>query len=283
MQHIVFFLFILIVGTGNSQTTKWKVIWNQNPEDDIKEYIVFRDYDEIGRVQSPDTIFVDTRIKPGILYSYRIKAVNQKNLAGEYSDPATAAIPGFKDLPDFLGISKNNPVTLSLKKYINDPDDKTHQIKRINIPVNSKISVSLESGNLKFSAKDIWTEKDSEIVEIEVKDSHEFCNIAKFVIKDENVIGEFLDISSLNIKIFPEEFSLNQFSDITFSNIPKNSNISIYDSFGSLVYSEKNISGSFEWDAENDNGDQVLFGLYNFVLSNRTNKVLFKGSFRVIP
>jgi len=120
-------------------------------------------------------------------------------------------------------------------------------------------------------------------VKIEVKDSHEFYNIAKFVIKDESVIGEFIDISSLNINIFPEEFSLSHFSNITISNIPKNSNISIYDSFGTLVYSEKNINGTFEWDAENNDGDQVLFGLYNFVLYNKLNQILFEGSFRVIP
>ena len=95
--------------------------------------------------------------------------------------------------------------------------------------------------------------------------------------------GEFIDISSLKIKIFPEEFSLSQFSEITFSNIPQKSNISIYDSFGTLVYSEKSVSGSFEWDAENNDGDQVLFGLYTFVLYNPMNKILFERSFRVIP
>jgi len=283
MKYILFTLIFVVNSIAFPQTTQWKVIWDKNPENDIKEYIVYKNDKEISRVKSPDTIYVDTELEPGKLYSYRIKAVNEKNVSSLFSDAATAAIPGFNDLPEVLGISKNKPISLSLKKYINDPDDKMHQIKRINIPVNSKISVSLENGDLKFSTKNNWTEQDSEIVEIEVKDSGEFYNIAQFVIKDVSVVGELIDISSLNIKIFPEEFSLNQFSDITFSNIPKNSNISIYDSFGSLVYSEKNISGSFEWDAENNDGDQVLFGLYNFVLYNKLNQILFEGSFRVIP
>ena len=63
-----------------SQTSQWKIIWDKNPEDDIKEYIVYRDYKELARVKSPDTLYVDKDIKTGVLYSYRIRAVNEKNI-----------------------------------------------------------------------------------------------------------------------------------------------------------------------------------------------------------
>jgi len=49
------------------------------------------------------------------------------------------------------------------------------------------------------------------------------------------------------------------------------------------LFSEKNISGEFSWDADDNDGDQVLFGLYNFVLTTSQNKTLFEDSFRVIP
>ena len=85
-------LFFLLIETGYSQTTKWKLIWNPNPEKDIKEYIVSRDNIEVARIKSPDTMYVDLNITPGILYQYRIKAVNTKNLAGPFSDPAAAPL-----------------------------------------------------------------------------------------------------------------------------------------------------------------------------------------------
>jgi CHU domain-containing protein len=280
-----YLIILIIYTTGFSQTSEWKVVWDKNPEKDIKEYIVYKGDKELARVKSPDTFYVDMEIKPGTLYTYRIKAVNKINIPSLFSDPAKAAIPGFENMPDILGISKNNSFSLNLKEHIKDPDDSAHEIKRISIPPDSKISVSLDAGYLIFKANENWTDQDTENVEIEVKDSHEFFNIATITIKDESVVEEFVDTTptELDIKIFPSEFSLNRFSKITLSNIPENSNISIYDSFGTLVYSEKDISDKFTWDAEDNNGDQVLFGLYNFILYNKMNKSLFEGSFRVIP
>ena len=49
------------------------------------------------------------------------------------------------------------------------------------------------------------------------------------------------------------------------------------------MFTEKNISHKFTWDAENSDGDQVLFGLYNFVIYDQMNNIIFEGSFRVIP
>ncbi len=228
---------------------------------------------------------MDNDIKPGILYSYRIRAVNEKNIPSDYSDPATAAIPEIKNIPSTIGISKSKPIQFFLKEYINDPDDATHEISRVNIPEDSKISLELKSGNLIFKANENWNEDDIEIVEIEVIDSNQFSSIAKIIIKDTSVVEKTNDtpIQELNLNIYPEDFSLRQFGTIRFSIIPQKSNISIYDSFGTLVFSEKNVSGSFEWDAENNDGDLVLFGLYNIVIYDKMNNILFEGSFRVIP
>jgi len=232
---ILFFLVICYSSFSIAQTTQWKVVWDKNPEDDIKEYIVYRGQKEIARVKNQDTVYIDTKLNPGELYSYRIKAVNEKNISSNYSDPAKAAIPGFENLPHELGISKNTPYKLYLKDYLNDPDDTSHEVVRINKQSNSKISITLENGFLIFKTIGNWTEQDSEYVEIKVIDSHGFYNIAKLNIKDKSIAKENINIppDDLNINIFPVEFSLNQYSEINFYNIPKNSNIYIYNSFGS--------------------------------------------------
>lgn len=285
MPLIQIFFFILVYICGFSQTVKWKIIWDKNPEKDIKEYVVYKNNEEKARVKSPDTFYVDRDIDPGILYSYKIMAVNEKNIPSLFSEPVKAAVPGFKDLPTILGITKNKPIKLYLKKYINDPDDSTHEIKRINIPSDSRISVSLESSNLIFTAKNNWTEQDSEYVDINVKDPHNFYNEARIVIKDESLVGGnfILSPQDIDIKISPSEFSLSRYSSITFSNIPKGCKIGIFDSFGTLVYSEKDVSDVFSWDADDNNGNQVLFGMYRFKLFNRINQPIFESSFRVIP
>ena len=206
-------------------------------------------------------------------------------MPSNYSDPATAAIPEIKNLPTILGISKNIPIKLFLKNYINDPDDTLHEISRKNIPADSKITLELKSGNLIFKANENWNEDDIETVEIEVIDSNQFSSIAQIIIKDAGVVEKVVNTppQELNINIFPEDFSISLYSKITISNIPQNSNIYIYDSFGTLVFSEKNVSGSYEWDAENNDGNLVLFGLYIIVTYDKMNNILSEDSFRVIP
>ena len=282
------FLFIISINVVYSQTKQWKIIWDKNPETDIKEYIVYKDYKAVAKIKSPITLYIDTDIKPGILYSYRIRAVNDKNIPSNYSDPATATIPEFINLPSVLGVSEDKPKALLLKNYINDPDDNTHEITRINSLSNSKVILELKDGNLIFRVNENWTENDIDTVEIKVIDSKEFYNIAKIIIRDESKIDNESKLSSenkniYNISVFPKDLILSQDNKITFSNIPKKSSISIYDSFGHLVFSEKNISKKFAWDAENNSGDQVLFGMYNFFIYDKNNNIISEGYFRVIP
>lgn len=283
--NLLLILLFFVIDIGNTQTTKWKVIWSPNPEPDIKEYIVFRDYIEIGRVKSPDTLFVDDTIKPGILYSYRIKAVNEKNLAGAYSDPTTAAVPTFRELPKTLGISNGKPIELILKNYIEDPDDIHHEISRINTDLNSKVNLNLKSGKLIFTVNNYWQQYDVDTVEIKISDSDGFYNTAKIVIKDIELLNKIEQTIQdyKKITLYPEEFSLSQFRYVTITHVPVGSNIAIYNSFGELVYSKKNADDTFEWDAENNMGDRVLFGLYNFVISDISGNIIFEKSFRVIP
>ena len=102
-------------------------------------------------------------------------------------------------------------------------------------------------------------------VEIKISDSRGFYNTAKIIIKDKEVLNKMEKTiqNYKKISLYPEEFSLSQYSYLNISYVPSKSNITIYNSFDELVYSEKNVNDTFEWDAENNKGDQVLFGLYN--------------------
>jgi hypothetical protein len=294
-----YLLFVLILFTNlqnsNSQTTRWKVVWDKNPEDDIKEYIVYKGLKsettymrEIARIKSPDTTFVDKKIEAGILYYYRIKAVNNKGVSSNYSNPCTAAIPAFKNLPRILGISKNKSIELLISNYIYDPDNATHKIHRINSKIESKINVELNSGNLILRVKEKWKKSDTDTVSIKVIDSNGFYSIANILLVDESKVDNEPAVplnkeKSYDITIYPNEFILSQFSKITFSNIPNNSNISIFDTFGTLVYSKKNISNTFSWYGKNEENDQVLFGLYNYVITDKLNIIISEGFIRVTP
>ncbi len=294
-MKLIILLFIVICYSSFciAQTKHWKITWDKNPEDDISEYVVYKGTTpnitkEIARVKNPKTTFIDKNITPGILYYYRIKAINDKGVSSNYSDVASAAIPEFKNLPMIIGISKDEPAQLLLNDFINDPDDTKHEIHLIDKKGDSKLTVELQGGTLIIKARNNWIESDTNSVMIEVIDSDGFYNITKILAKDASLLeGESTIVSAgteqNNININPEEFMLSQYSEIIFSNIPKNSDIEIYDSFGNLVFSEEDINKSFSWDAENNNGDQVLFGLYNYKIYNNLGNIITGGSFRVLP
>ncbi len=291
-------IYVIITISAFAQTRQWQIVWDKSPEDDIFQYVVYRIEPaitkEIAKVRSPGTIFVDKNIKPGILYYYKIRAVNTKGISSKYSESSAAAIPGFKNLPSTIGISKNKPVKLLLDKYINDPDKNNYEIFLIDKKSSSKITVDKVGKTIILKAQKNWTKTDTDSVFIKVIDSDGFFNIAKIMAIDESLIvkeSEGLkepaiapnEKSGYHINIYPKDFILGEFSEITFSNLPENCDIVIFSSFGDLVFSEEEISGTFEWDAENNDGDTVMYGLYIFKILDSKKNEIASGRFRVIP
>jgi hypothetical protein len=61
-----------------------KLKWDENQEDDLSHYIIYKDYVEIGTSAQP--AFIDNNLQSDTGYNYRVSAVDTSNNEGELSD-----------------------------------------------------------------------------------------------------------------------------------------------------------------------------------------------------
>ncbi len=98
----LFLLLYLFSNVLNAQTSKWRVVWEANPDsENVDYYTVYKGINEsfslmdsVGRVGHDTTEFIDSvGINLGQMYYYRITATNDTGVSSLPSDAANAAIP----------------------------------------------------------------------------------------------------------------------------------------------------------------------------------------------
>ena len=104
LNKILYVLVLIIILTNvlNAQTTKWRVIWEANPDSENVDYYTiykgtnesFNSMDSVARINHPNTEFIDSLgLNLGQMYYYRVVAVNDTGVSSNPSDAANAAIP----------------------------------------------------------------------------------------------------------------------------------------------------------------------------------------------
>jgi len=131
MKYLI--LLILLTSQIFAQTTQWNLTWDANPDsDNVKYYDVYRANYPINdatpevwfkAVQHPDTFYIDNDITKGVLYYYRLKAVNQTDLESNFSEEVFAAIPEVLPIPSQTVYSGTWFQSISKADYLNYPDD----------------------------------------------------------------------------------------------------------------------------------------------------------------
>lgn len=142
------FLTSLLAQVLVAQTTQWRLIWDANTEDDMAYYRVFRGNSAqadslIGTVTHPNTVYVDNKIQPGVLYYYRLKAVDQTELESDFSEVVSAAIPRISSIKNQTINQGGNFEVINLDNHISDPD---HAASRIiwTSTGNSQLTVNID-------------------------------------------------------------------------------------------------------------------------------------------
>ncbi len=134
------------------QTTHWRLIWDKNPEPDMSHYLIYRDTainptTQIGRTEHPDTVYTDTTIVPGVQYYYRVTAVDSSDLASDYSDNVSAAIPLVTDIPGQTVGKGGTFATIPLDDYVSDPDNADSEIDWT-YSGNTELTVSIDANHV---------------------------------------------------------------------------------------------------------------------------------------
>jgi hypothetical protein len=281
-KHKILYICIIIL-TGifselSAQTSQWKLIWDKNSESNMSYYLVFRDIKSLpdvqigGQVNHPNNVYVDTDIERGVLYFYRLKAVNSEGIESDYSDEVSAAIPKI----EFPNSVKNRVMPpdstdeVYLGNYVTDPDNPSNQFIWT-VEGNVKLSVQIDpvSHIATISSTGDWGNQEKLIFTVTDVDSF-FDEAAITVYSDSSFIPE----SSAEINAYPIPYRPTQHNNgITFLDIPENSTLIIYNLLGEPVFKIDNISGFYNWDVKNSSGKVVNSGLYLYYFKNKNKKI----------
>lgn len=286
-KHKILYICIIIL-TGifselSAQTSQWKLVWDKNSESNMSYYLVFRDtislpVVQVGQVTHPDTIYTDYTgkdIERGVLYFYRVKAVNSDIIESDYSDEVSAALPKI----EFPNSVKNRVMPpdstdeVYLDNYVTDPDNPSNQLTWT-VEGNVKLSVQIDSVShiaIITSSSD-WAGMEN--ITFNVTDPKGFFDVGTITVCSDSSLIPAPDTNA-GINAYPIPYRPAQHNNgITFLDVPENSTLIIYNLLGETVFKKDNINdGFFNWKVKNSSGKAVNSGLYLYYFKNKNNKI----------
>lgn len=254
------------------QTSQWVLSWDKNSEADMDHYIVFRDTSanptsQIAIVGRSDTTYADNQISKGILYFYRLKAVDNTNNESDFSEQVSAAIPkiDFSKLNTQMigpGQSKTIP---NINDYVTDPDNMNNITWSA---ASQNLSVQFSGQNAIITAPGNFNQ--TEDVQFTATGHGGFFDVANVTF---NLDTSFIvPANGQSIFAYPVPLNLNDSPNgkISFENVPDNATILIYNLLGELVYKIKQTP--YVWNVKNDSGKAINPGVYLYYIKSSGKK-----------
>jgi len=317
--YLLSLILFLVYGSLQAQTrtTSWRLIWDKNAaKDTVSYYVVYKRAgavpaagDSIARVNHPGSAaqslveYRDTNISAGVLYYYRVVAVDYLQRRSTFSETVSAAIPRIINFPDSLILPVDTTVTINLSTKVSDLDDasgtlswfvngqKTYQngIASLRININSANQSS-------FITNQNWS--DTLTLNFTVFDPDSFFNTRSLIVAYGAYITPPVDTTDTTdtthtdstdttltdqVYAFPIPFMSDQHIQITFEKIPENAELVIYNIMGESVFYYKNITGGqYNWDVRNMSGKKINSGLYIYLVRDKSGNNLASGKLVII-
>ncbi len=272
---------------AQAQTSKFQLIWDANREPNISHYLVFRDTlpnpeQLIATVNYPSTEFIDTTVVAGILYYYRLKAVNTLDSMSAFSETIQGGIPRMR-LPDSLNtqtISSGSFINIDIGRYTYDPDNSSDELQwGISGAVNV-ITRFIGNAIIQILAPTYWQGR--ETLFLSVRDSDDFSAVDSITII---VDGASELVNNNAISAFPVPFrpAIHTLSSgINFVNLPPQSTLKIFNELGEPVFTRENLANTFTWTTDSYNGRLVSSGIYIYHINNTAGQRLASGKLVII-
>ncbi len=146
---------------SNKEVKRTQLSWDPSPEKDIREYIIERKEEDSesfhGEGSSSATSFLDEGLDDGKKYTYRVKAIDQNSLKGEYSKPVTIATKPLPTTPQNIrGMPLSSEIALAWKRSP-EKDVREYNIYRKKFIGKEKIGTTSE---LTFTAENLKPDHD---------------------------------------------------------------------------------------------------------------------------
>ena len=185
-------IILLLPWAARSQTKSIELLWDTGPESDLYLYRIFRSTSpnassQTDSVHAPATSYKDVTFQKGVLYYYRIKAVDFSLNASQYSAEVSAAVPKISGLSAQEVWPPDTTVQYTLADYVFDPDDADNSLNW-SITGNNRISVSITAGTATLSTPADWAGQ--ETLTFTVADDQGFSDVHKMLVKSTAPAGE---------------------------------------------------------------------------------------------
>ncbi len=188
MLNKVFFtvwLALLMASGLFGQTSSIKLSWDKGTENDLYLYRVFRDGNpnastQIDSVYFPANTFADKTFQKGVLYYYRIKAVDFSLNVSAFSSEVSVGVPKVSGLSGSYIWPADTVVNIQLDPHVDDPDDPDNTIAW-SITGASKLSVSISNRVATITTPSNWSGQ--ETLSFKASDPQGFSDLQKMVIK----------------------------------------------------------------------------------------------------
>ncbi|GAB4372216.1 MAG: hypothetical protein Kow0042_15430 [Calditrichia bacterium] len=180
MQYLVFLLLGLLAFSAKTQ--QWTVSWKKNSESDMWRYNLYRDTASLPTtfltsVMHPDTVFIDTQIEKGVLYYYRVTAVDSAGNESGFSEEAFASLPKITGLPASLTLPADTTYTISLNNFVVDPDQSVQKLSwEVGSVTHLSVQINPQTNVLTIQTPAGWSAQEN--VELTVTDSLGFTDTA---------------------------------------------------------------------------------------------------------
>jgi hypothetical protein len=285
---ILIFLSILI-NTIAGQTALFNIRWDANSEADISRYRLQRavnsttQFQTFQEVNHPNTHIVDSSVQPGMLYAYRVAAINTAGQISQYSAVVTAGIPKIDLLLN--KVATGEEMALANSDFLHDPDGSANGLQ-IQISNENHVRISVQNGEIRLAPLPL-----------------DYTGPAGFTIRAEDASG-FFDQKTIEFSYVPpgEEDTPEDTEDapelvvypnpvragrghneLIFLNLPaETQSISLFTVSGEKVY-EDQISPAAEYRINiNNTAERLPSGLYIYMVKDTRAKVLEKGTITII-
>jgi hypothetical protein len=273
LKNSCIFVIIFISNLVFGQTTQWSVLWDLNSESDMYQYWVYRGQspdptNRIATVNHPADTYIDEQLQKGVLYYYRISAVDFFQNKSGYSVNVSAAIPkiNFSSLgPQY--ISPGKTITIKdLSDYVTDPDQNgthnwTANQTSLTITFNNDDAIIRAPESFSTSVNVLFTATDSD---------NYFDTASLTFLSDTSSAGGGTPDKEVFAYPTPINLAEDPNARVIFQNVPENATILIYNMLGELVAKIENVP--YEWDVKNETNKIIYPGVYLYYVKSGNKK-----------
>ncbi|MCI0595933.1 MAG: T9SS type A sorting domain-containing protein, partial [candidate division Zixibacteria bacterium] len=234
-------------------------------------------------VSHPNTHLVDSSVQPGILYAYRVAAINTAGQISRYSGVVTAGIPQI-DL-SLNRVVSGEEMALAISAFLNDPDGSANGLQ-VQISNENHVNITVQNGEIRISPLPL-----------------DYTGPASFNIRAEDPSG-FFDQKTIEFNFVPpgEEDTPEGNEDVPelivypnpvrtgrghneliFLNLPaETQSIGLFAVSGEKVYEDQILQPAEHRININNTADRLPSGLYIYMVKDTRAKVLEKGTITII-